>query len=103
MKSKTGVAYGDPIDPATWDTKVHLTAAGKANIIIWPDIDAGNIGVKLLQQFAHADAYGPFLQGFKKIIAARCDFYRNELSCKPASPECCPPAQQPPIPVPNRS
>ena len=34
-------------------------------------------------------------QAFKKIIAARCDFYRNELSCKPASPECCPP--QPPV------
>jgi RNA polymerase sigma-70 factor (ECF subfamily) len=31
-------------------------------------------------------------QEFKKIIAARCDFYRNELSCKPASPECCAPA-----------
>lgn len=29
-------------------------------------------------------------QEFKKIIAARCDFYRNELSCKPASPDCCP-------------
>lgn len=29
---------------------------------------------------------------FKKIIAARCDFYRNELSCKPASPACCAPA-----------
>jgi RNA polymerase sigma-70 factor, ECF subfamily len=28
-------------------------------------------------------------QDFKKIIEARCDFYRNELSCKPASPECC--------------
>jgi RNA polymerase sigma-70 factor (ECF subfamily) len=26
---------------------------------------------------------------FKKIIEARCDFYRNELSCEPASPECC--------------
>ena len=32
-------------------------------------------------------------QAFKKIIEARCDFYRNELSCKPASPECCRPAQ----------
>jgi RNA polymerase sigma-70 factor (ECF subfamily) len=29
-------------------------------------------------------------QEFKTIIAARCDFYKNELSCKPASPECCP-------------
>jgi RNA polymerase sigma-70 factor (ECF subfamily) len=28
-------------------------------------------------------------QEFKKIIEARCDFYRNELSCKPNSPECC--------------
>ena len=28
-------------------------------------------------------------QEFKKIIAARCDFYRDELSCKPASPDCC--------------
>jgi RNA polymerase sigma-70 factor (ECF subfamily) len=28
-------------------------------------------------------------QEFKKIIEARCDFYRNELSCKPTSPDCC--------------
>jgi RNA polymerase sigma-70 factor (ECF subfamily) len=28
-------------------------------------------------------------QEFKKIIEARCDFYRTELSCKPASPDCC--------------
>ncbi len=31
-------------------------------------------------------------QEFKTIIAARCDFYRNELSCKPTSPDCCPAA-----------
>ena len=31
-------------------------------------------------------------QEFKKIIEARCDFYRNELSCKPTSPDCCAPA-----------
>lgn len=29
-------------------------------------------------------------QEFRKIIAARCDFYSNELSCKPASADCCP-------------
>jgi RNA polymerase sigma-70 factor (ECF subfamily) len=34
-------------------------------------------------------------QDFKKIIEARCDFYRNELSCKPASPECCAPQSAP--------
>jgi RNA polymerase sigma-70 factor (ECF subfamily) len=28
-------------------------------------------------------------QEFKKLIEARCDFYKTELSCKPASPECC--------------
>ena len=30
-------------------------------------------------------------QAFRQLIAARCDFYRNELSCKPASPTCCAP------------
>jgi RNA polymerase sigma-70 factor, ECF subfamily len=30
-------------------------------------------------------------QEFRKIIEARCDFYRNELSCKPSSPDCCTP------------
>ena len=48
--------------------------AGRANIIIWPDIDAGNIGVKLMQLFGGADAYGPILQGFRKIV---CDCSRG--------------------------
>lgn len=48
--------------------------AGKANIVIWPDLNVGNIGVKLIQQFGHADAYGPMLQGFKKVI---CDCSRS--------------------------
>jgi RNA polymerase sigma-70 factor, ECF subfamily len=34
-------------------------------------------------------------QEFKKIIEARCDFYRNELSCKPTSPDCCSPSTAP--------
>ena len=34
-------------------------------------------------------------QEFKKIIESRCDFYRNELSCKPTSPDCCAPSQRP--------
>ncbi|MFQ9702281.1 MAG: phosphate acyltransferase [Enterocloster clostridioformis] len=33
--------------------------AGKANVIIWPDLNVGNVGIKLIQQFGHADAYGP--------------------------------------------
>lgn len=43
--------------------------AGKANIIIWPDLNVGNIGVKLVQQFAGADAYGPLLQGFAMPVS----------------------------------
>ena len=51
--------------------KVHRDSrvAGKANVIIWPDLNVGNVGVKLIQQFGHADAYGPMLQGFNKVGA----------------------------------
>jgi phosphate acetyltransferase len=43
--------------------------AGKANILIFPDLNAGNIGVKLVQRFAKAVAYGPSLQGFAKPVS----------------------------------
>jgi phosphate acetyltransferase len=43
--------------------------AGKANILIFPDLNAGNIGVKLVQQFAKAMAYGPLLQGFARPVS----------------------------------
>lgn len=49
--------------------KRQSDVAGKANIIIFPDIDAGNIGVKIVQIFAHGDCYGPMLQGFRKPVS----------------------------------
>ena len=61
-------------DVASKKVRRESAVAGKANVIICPDINVGNIGVKLVQNFAHADAYGPFLQGFKKIV---CDCSRS--------------------------
>ena len=64
------------IIPAVAEHKVkgQSPVAGRANVLVFPNLHAGNIGVKLVQIFGHANAYGPVLQGFAKPV---CDFSRS--------------------------
>jgi phosphate acetyltransferase len=49
--------------------KGYSAVAGQANVLIFPDLNAGNIAYKLTQYMANAQAIGPFLQGFAKPIS----------------------------------
>ena len=54
--------------PAVAQTKLKEVGevAGRANVLIFPDLDAANIGYKLIQWLGNARAYGPFLPGLRQ-------------------------------------
>jgi len=61
-------------EAAAKKVKGESPVAGRANILVFPNLGAGNIGVKMTQIFAGAVAYGPILQGFAKPVT---DFSRS--------------------------
>ena len=57
------------LDEAVGKRKAPESAvSGKANILIFPNLDAGNIGYKLVERFSKADAIGPLTQGLAKPV-----------------------------------
>jgi phosphate acetyltransferase len=56
-------------DVAAKKVKTHSDVAGQANVLIFPDLNTGNVAYKLAQYMAGARAIGPFLQGFARPIS----------------------------------
>ena len=57
------------IIPAIGESKAPVSKiAGHANVLIFPDLNCGNISYKLTQRLAKAEAYGPITQGIAKPV-----------------------------------
>ncbi len=69
LKVEGPIQYDAAISPATAKTKLpESQVAGRANVFIFPDLDAGNTAYKAVQRSANAVAVGPVLQGLNKPV-----------------------------------
>lgn len=59
------------LSPAAAAKKLETTGdvAGRANIIVFPDLNAGNTNIKAVKLFSHADSLGPILTGFQRPVS----------------------------------
>ena len=69
LKIEAPVQYDAAIDPVVARKKLpNSDVAGRANVFVFPNLNAGNIGYKIAQRSANCVAVGPILQGLKKPV-----------------------------------
>ena len=69
LKIEAPVQYDAAIDPVVARKKLpNSDVAGRANVFVFPNLNAGNIGYKIAQKSANCVAVGPILQGLKKPV-----------------------------------